>query len=88
MISNTSGKPELTENDPEALTQLIEIQLAAKRAEWKQAGARYRTFRSLSIFFVFLTILGSLFAFFLAISHVNEQRANRPPSPPPETGRR
>ncbi len=72
MIPHVPGKPELADNDPEKISQLLELQLAQKRAEWKRAGARYRTLRSLSFLFLFLVIVGGLFAFFLIFSRVNE----------------
>jgi len=78
VIPPVPGKPELADNDPEKISQLLELQLAQKRAEWKRAGARYRTLRSLSFLFLFLIIVGGLFAFFLIFSRVNEGHPNRP----------
>ncbi len=77
MISHVPGKPELADNDPEKISQLLELQLAQKRAEWKRAGASYRTLRLLSFLFLFFVIAGGLFAFFLTFSRVNEGRASR-----------
>jgi hypothetical protein len=78
VIPHVPGKPELADTDPQKISQLLELQLAQKRAEWKRAGARYRTLRSLSFLFLFLIIVGGLFAFFLIFSRVNEGRASRP----------
>ena len=78
MIPHVPGKPELVDTDPEKISQLLELQLAQKRAEWKRAGARYRTLRSLSFLFLFLIIVGGLFVFFLIFSRVNEGHASRP----------
>ena len=78
MIPHVPGKPELADNDPEKISQLLELQLAQKRAEWKRASARYRMLRSLSFLFLFLVIAGGLFAFFLISSRVNEERASQP----------
>jgi hypothetical protein len=81
MIQNDSGKPELTENDPEGLSRLLEAELAEKRTAWKQATARYHAVRSLSFFFLFVVIAGALFAFFIIFSRVSEQRASQRPAP-------
>jgi hypothetical protein len=78
VIPHVAGKSELGDNDPEQISQLLELQLAQKRAEWKRAGARYRTFRSLSFLFLFLVIAAGLFAFFLIFSRVNEEHTRQP----------
>jgi hypothetical protein len=78
VIPHVPGKPELADNDPEKISQLLELQLSQKRAEWKRAGARYRMLRSISFLFLFLVVAGGLFAFFLIFSRVNEERASRP----------
>jgi hypothetical protein len=77
MIPQVPGKTELADNDPEKISQLLEMQLAQKRAEWKRAGARYRMLRSLSFLFLFLVIAGGLLAFFLIFSRVNEERRSQ-----------
>jgi hypothetical protein len=78
VITRPPGKPELAENDPEKISQLLELQLTQQRAAWKQASARYRLFRSLSFFFLFLVIAGGLFVFFVISSRFNEERTNHP----------
>jgi hypothetical protein len=87
MIPNGSGKPELTENDPEQLAQLLESELAEKRAEWKRAGGRYHTVRAASFLFLFVVIAGALVAFFLLFSRVNEERPNRNTNPASDASR-
>jgi len=78
VIPHVPGKPELADNDPEKISQLLELQLVQKRAEWKRAGERYRMLRSLSLLFLFIVIAGGLFAFFLIFSRVNEERTSQP----------
>jgi hypothetical protein len=78
VIPHVPGKPELPDNDPEKISQLLELQLAQKRAEWKRASARYRMLRSLSFLFLFVVIAGGLFAFSLIFSRVNEVRTSQP----------
>jgi len=70
-----NGKTNPTEAD--TLSQLLEIQLAEKRSEWKRASSKYRTVRSIGFVFLFLVIGGALFAFFIAFSRVNEERPMR-----------
>jgi divalent metal cation (Fe/Co/Zn/Cd) transporter len=76
VIPHVAGKSELGDNDPEQISQLLELQLAQKRAEWKRAAGHYRMLRSLSFLFLFLVIAAGLFAFFLAFSRINEERPN------------
>lgn len=77
MIPPLSGKPELAENDPEKLGQLLDLELVQKRAEWKRASGRYRNIRTVSFLFLFFLIVGGLLAFFLVFSRVNEERATQ-----------
>jgi len=77
VISHVPGKPELADNGPEKFNQLLELQLAQKRAEWKRANARYRNIRSASFVFLFIVIIGALLAFFFAFSRVKEERASQ-----------
>jgi len=76
MIPDAAGKTNSSESDPERLGRLLELELIHKRAEWKQAGNRYRAFRSAGFVFLFLLIAGTLLAFLFVFSRVNEQRAN------------
>jgi hypothetical protein len=72
MISDAPGK-----TNPSDVEKLLELELAQKRVEWKRASARHRTFRSLSFVFLFLLIVGALFAFFFVFSRANEEKANQ-----------
>jgi len=77
VISHLPGKPELAGNDPEKFNQVLELQLAQKRAEWKRANARYRNIRSAAFVFLFIVIIGALFAFFFAFSRVSQERTSQ-----------
>ena len=72
MISDAPGK-----TNPSDVEKLFELELAQKRVEWKRASARHRTLRSLSFVFLFLLIVGALFAFFFVFSRANEEKANQ-----------
>jgi hypothetical protein len=52
------------------LDELLKIQLEQNRAEWAKTRDRYRTFRSLSFFFLFLVIAGGLIAFFYVLTRL------------------
>lgn len=88
MMSDTNGKPESREIEAEQLRKLIELELAQKRVAWKQASARRQKIRVASFLFLFLLIVGSLFAFFLLFSRVNEQRAGQGATPMPSASPR
>jgi hypothetical protein len=83
MMSGADGKSEPTENDPERLSRLLELELMQKRAAWKNASARHNKLRTASFVFLFILIVASLFAFFVFFSRMNEQRANQRPPPTP-----
>jgi hypothetical protein len=91
MIQKASGKPELTkidETDPEQLGRLLELELAAKRTEWKRASTRNQTLRMMSFLFLFVVIVGAMLAFFLVFSRVGEERGNQPLRHSAETSKR
>ena len=50
---------------------------------WENASARHNKLRTASFAFLFILIVGSLFAFYLLFSRMNEQRANQRPTPAP-----
>ncbi len=62
------------QTEAEKLTRLLELELAQKRAAWKQAGARRRNARMMTFALLFFIILGCLFGLFFAFSMVNGQR--------------
>jgi hypothetical protein len=77
-MPEADSKRESSENDPEHLARLLEIELAQKRATWKNTSARYSKIRTASLLFLLLVVIGSILAFVLFFSRVNEERANRP----------
>jgi len=75
------------QTEAEKLTRLLELELAQKRAAWKEAGAHRRNARMMSFAFLLLIILGCLFGLFFAFSIVNEQRPREQSSPSPAAAR-
>ena len=76
MIPDADGKPESKKIDFDELTRQLDIELALKRAEWTQSGARRRTLRTMSLFFLALVLIGALFAFFFLFTTLPQPRAN------------
>jgi hypothetical protein len=72
-------KPEGDAPDPEKLAKLLEIELMQKRAGWQQAKQRRSSLRAASFFFLFLVIVGALFAFWFLFSPggIQERKGNR-----------
>jgi hypothetical protein len=68
------------QTETEQLTKLLELELAQKRATWKQAGERARSIRSASFVFLFLLIVACLVGGYFVFMLVDEQRTN-PPAP-------
>ena len=77
-----TDRPETTaaSTETEQLMKLLELELAQKRENWKQAGERARSIRSASFVFLFLLIVACLAGGYFAFMRVNEQRTN-PPAP-------
>ena len=66
------------EETPEAMAQALELELISKRSAWQRAKARRKTWRTLSILFVLIILLGALLAYFYLLPALN--RASEPPS--------
>lgn len=73
----SSGKEEPSNlvTDPEALTKVLEMELAMKRAAWQRARSRRGSWRTLSILFLFLVIGGALVALFYFAPALSRRRA-------------
>ena len=82
-----SGQAEPDRSQTEQLSRMIDLELAEKRARWKEVAARRQKVRMASYMFLFLLILASLFAFFVLCSRVNEERAEPRPTPAPSVSR-
>ncbi|HXL24480.1 MAG TPA: hypothetical protein VN942_02925 [Chthoniobacterales bacterium] len=71
------AEPKPDEIDANNLSRMLELELIQKRATWKQAGERYRSFRAAGFVFLFVLILVCLIGGYFAFMRVNEQRANQ-----------
>lgn len=63
MIPESGGQAEPDRSQAEQVSRLIDLELAEKRARWKEAAGRRQKVRMASYVFLFLLILASLFAF-------------------------
>ena len=73
-----SSEPKPNEIDADNLSRLLELELIQKRATWKQAGDRYRSFRAAGFIFLFVLIVGCLIGGYFALMRLNETRPNQP----------
>jgi hypothetical protein len=87
MMSDVPGKSQAIENEPEKLVQLLDLELVQKRAVWKQAAERHRTYRKIGVLFIVVIITGVLFALFFLFSRATEEK-NTPRPPPTSDGTR
>ena len=73
-------RPEATaaQKETEQLTKLLELELAQKRATWKQTGQRARSIRAAGFVFLFFLIVACLVGGYFAFVRVSEQRTNPP----------
>jgi len=70
------SKPEMIEQDPEALLRLLDLELRQKRALWQKAAVRHRISRMIGFFSIFVVIAGALVALFFLFSQANEEKTN------------
>lgn len=80
-MSSMEKPPSNLVSDPDALTKLLEMELALKRASWEETRSRRGTWRALSILFLLFVIAGAIAAWFYfapALSHRDE--ATPPPA--------
>ena len=75
------------DNDPDALTKALELELILKRAAWQRAAARGGRWRALSFLFLFLVIAGGLLAYFYFVPMLSRQRAETPAVEATDPGR-
>ena len=77
------GKPESV--DPEQTLRMLELEMMRQRALRNQAIARSKSWRTLSFVFLFLVILGALFAAYFAFTsgRLDELRARNPSASSP-----
>jgi cell division septal protein FtsQ len=73
--------------DPEALAKALEIELILKRSSWQKTQARRGTWRALSFLFLFLVILGALFAWFYVMPSLTRSGPERPGTKASDSGR-
>lgn len=90
MNSHGDGKPEPV--DPEQTLRMLELEMMRQRALRNQASARRKSLRTMSFLFLFLVILGALFAAYFAFTsgRVDDLRArpNSASSPTPPVAHR
>ena len=79
MSGDNSGSPNRSDLTPDELSQLLELELIQKRAQWQKVSLRRNSLRSVSIFFLFVMIVGTLAVFYFAFSRANEVRQQQSP---------
>ena len=77
-MSSTEKQPSNLVTDPDALTRLLEMELALKRADWQRTRSRRRTWRALSFLFLLLIIAGGLVAWFYLAPELGRGGATSP----------
>jgi hypothetical protein len=79
-MQSDPGKPEATEQDPEGLLRLLDLELRQKRVQWQQAAARHRSSRMMGLFSIIILIAAAFVVLFFLFSQANEGRT-KPPNP-------
>lgn len=75
-----SAKIVTTEQDPEALLRLMDLELKQKRVQWQQAAARHRTTRITTFVSLFVVVAVAIVALYFVFSQASTQRP-RPADP-------
>ena len=77
MSANDAVTKNTSENNPEELSRLLELELIQKRAARQQANARHKKIRSASLLFLVVILFAGVAAFFFAFMRANEERQQR-----------
>ena len=75
---NDEESRERPTTDPDALAKSLEVELILKRASWQKARGRLIVWRTLSIIFLLLVIVGALAAYFFLIPQPPSSRSEAP----------
>jgi hypothetical protein len=78
MSANDAVTKNTSENNPEELSRLLELELIQKRAEWQRASARNKNLKAVSLFFLVVVVFAGLVAFYFAYMRASEERQQRP----------
>jgi hypothetical protein len=86
MNPNDESKPQSRAGDDDALLKALEIELIQKRASWQKAHGQRNAWRSASFVFLFIVVIGALFALYYvmtAVPHKNSEHPDRAPAASP-----
>jgi uncharacterized iron-regulated membrane protein len=81
MNPNDESKPEAREGD-DAMLKALEIELIQKRASWQKAHAQRSAWRSASFVFLFIVVIGTLFAIYYVMTTVPHKTSEQPDHAP------
>lgn len=70
------SKPETTEQNPEALLRLLDLEMRQKRVLRQKTAERRRTSRMVGLLSIFLVIFAAVVALFFLFSQATEQKNN------------
>ncbi|MEP6686102.1 MAG: hypothetical protein ABJB22_04930 [Verrucomicrobiota bacterium] len=81
MNPNDESKPESREGD-DALLKALEIELLQKRASWKKEHVQRNVWRKASFVFLFIVVMGALFALYYVMTVMPRTTAESPDHAP------
>ena len=85
MNPNDESKPESREGG-DAMLKALEIELIQKRSSWQKAHAQRSAWRGASFVFLFIVVIGTLFAIYYvmtAVPHKTSEQPDRAPAASP-----
>ena len=74
MSANDAVTKNTSENNPEELSRLLELELIQKRAAWEQTIARNKNIRWASLLFLAVVFLAGIAVFFFVFMHASGER--------------
>jgi hypothetical protein len=80
-MHSNSAESEPTEQDPEALLRMLDLELRQKRVQWQKAAAHHRTTRMMSILSIIIVVIAACGALFFLFSQANEDRSQKSVNP-------
>ena len=85
MNPDDESKPEARAGDDDALLKALELELLQKRATWQKANAQRNAWRSVSFLFLFIVVMGTLFALYYVMTAVPRKTSEHTDSAPAAT---
>jgi len=85
MNPDDESQPEARAGDDDELVKALELELLQKRASWQKAHAQRNVWRTVSFLFLFIVVMGALFALYYVMTAVPRKTSEQTDPAPAAT---